>query len=221
MARDPSRRPPGSAAESCRASVFRLCGRSRFPSPACRGIAPASFSLNGAAAMPSDLKRVTRALLSVSDKTGLVDFARALSERGIELVSTGGTHKALSEAGLAVKDVSERHRLSGDDGRAREDAAPVRPWRPPRHPRQSGASGGDARPRHPPHRPAGGQSLSVRGDGGRRQALRRLHREHRYRRPGDDPRRRQEPRRRGGGGGRRRLRVRPRRSRPHTTARSR
>lgn len=57
--------------------------------------------------MPSDLKRVSRALLSVSDKTGLVDFARALSERGIELVSTGGTHKALSEAGLPVKDVSE------------------------------------------------------------------------------------------------------------------
>ncbi|HST93196.1 MAG TPA: bifunctional phosphoribosylaminoimidazolecarboxamide formyltransferase/IMP cyclohydrolase, partial [Microvirga sp.] len=57
--------------------------------------------------MPSDLKRVSRALLSVSDKTGLVDFARALSQRGIELVSTGGTHKALSEAGLSVKDVSE------------------------------------------------------------------------------------------------------------------
>ena len=57
--------------------------------------------------MPSDLKRVTRALLSVSDKTGLVDFARALAERGVELVSTGGTHKALSEAGLPVKDVSE------------------------------------------------------------------------------------------------------------------
>ncbi len=57
--------------------------------------------------MPSDPKRVSRALLSVSDKTGLVDFARALSERGIELVSTGGTHKALSEAGLPVKDVSD------------------------------------------------------------------------------------------------------------------
>lgn len=57
--------------------------------------------------MPSDLKRVTRALLSVSDKTGLVDFARALHESGIELASTGGTHKALSEAGLPVKDVSE------------------------------------------------------------------------------------------------------------------
>src|SRR3712207_5010542 len=57
--------------------------------------------------MPSDLKRVTRALLSVSDKTGLVDFARALHERGIELVSTGGTHKALTEAGLTGKDVSD------------------------------------------------------------------------------------------------------------------
>src|SRR3712207_2790611 len=57
--------------------------------------------------MPSDLKRVTRALLSVSNKTGLVDFARALHERGIELVSTGGTHKTLREAGLPVKDVSE------------------------------------------------------------------------------------------------------------------
>jgi phosphoribosylaminoimidazolecarboxamide formyltransferase/IMP cyclohydrolase len=49
---------------------------------------------------------IRRALLSVSDKTGLVDFARALSERGIELVSTGGTAKALQDAGLAVKDVS-------------------------------------------------------------------------------------------------------------------
>jgi phosphoribosylaminoimidazolecarboxamide formyltransferase/IMP cyclohydrolase len=57
--------------------------------------------------MPSDLKRVTRALLSVSDKTGLIDFARALAARGIALVSTGGTGKALAEAGLAVQDVSD------------------------------------------------------------------------------------------------------------------
>jgi phosphoribosylaminoimidazolecarboxamide formyltransferase/IMP cyclohydrolase len=57
--------------------------------------------------MPLDLRRVSRALLSVSDKTGLVDFARALSGRGIDLVSTGGTRRVLSEAGLAVKDVSE------------------------------------------------------------------------------------------------------------------
>ncbi|MGO4706688.1 bifunctional phosphoribosylaminoimidazolecarboxamide formyltransferase/IMP cyclohydrolase [Microvirga sp. 2MCAF38] len=57
--------------------------------------------------MPTDLKRVTRALLSVSDKTGLVDFAKALSAKGVELVSTGGTKKALQEAGLTVKDVSD------------------------------------------------------------------------------------------------------------------
>ena len=50
---------------------------------------------------------VRRALLSVSDKTGLLDFARALAAHGVELLSTGGTAKALREAGLAVKDVSD------------------------------------------------------------------------------------------------------------------
>ena len=48
-----------------------------------------------------------RALLSVSDKTGLVDLARGLAERGWELVSTGGTAKALRAAGLAPRDLSE------------------------------------------------------------------------------------------------------------------
>ncbi|WP_315836587.1 bifunctional phosphoribosylaminoimidazolecarboxamide formyltransferase/IMP cyclohydrolase [Bradyrhizobium prioriisuperbiae] len=52
-------------------------------------------------------RRVTRALLSVSDKTGLIDFAKALAGHGVELVSTGGTAKAIAAAGLAVKDVSE------------------------------------------------------------------------------------------------------------------
>src|SRR3989440_8978927 len=51
-------------------------------------------------------RRISRALLSVSDKTGLIDFARALTSYGIELVSTGGTRKALAEAGLAVIDVA-------------------------------------------------------------------------------------------------------------------
>ena len=55
----------------------------------------------------TDLQPVRRALLSVSDKTGLVDFARALAERGVELVSTGGTAGALRDAGLKVIDVSE------------------------------------------------------------------------------------------------------------------
>src|SRR6202035_4289370 len=52
-------------------------------------------------------RRVTRALLSVSDKTGLIEFARALASHGIELVSTGGTAKAIAGAGLKVRDVSE------------------------------------------------------------------------------------------------------------------
>jgi len=55
----------------------------------------------------TDHRRIERALLSVSDKTGLVAFARALAERGVELVSTGGTAKALAEAGLAVVDVAQ------------------------------------------------------------------------------------------------------------------
>jgi phosphoribosylaminoimidazolecarboxamide formyltransferase/IMP cyclohydrolase len=53
------------------------------------------------------MRRVRRALLSVSDKSGLLDFAQALHRHGIELVSTGGTAKAISEAGLPVRDVSE------------------------------------------------------------------------------------------------------------------
>ena len=57
--------------------------------------------------MSHDQVRVTRALLSVSDKEGLVAFATALDRLGIELVSTGGTHKALSAAGLPVTEVAE------------------------------------------------------------------------------------------------------------------
>ena len=55
----------------------------------------------------TELRVVTRALLSVSDKSGLIEFARALADAGIELVSTGGTRKALADAGLKVRDVSE------------------------------------------------------------------------------------------------------------------
>ena len=57
--------------------------------------------------MTDHLRRATRALISVSDKTGLVEFARALSGFGIDLVSTGGTRKALADAGLRVLDVSD------------------------------------------------------------------------------------------------------------------
>ncbi len=50
---------------------------------------------------------IARALLSVTDKTGLVDFARALHELGVELISTGGTAKAIAEGGIPVRDVSD------------------------------------------------------------------------------------------------------------------
>src|ERR1700678_4475509 len=53
------------------------------------------------------LRRAARALISVSDKTGVVEFARALAGYGIALISTGGTRKTLSDAGLKVLDVSD------------------------------------------------------------------------------------------------------------------
>ncbi|MEL6968508.1 MAG: bifunctional phosphoribosylaminoimidazolecarboxamide formyltransferase/IMP cyclohydrolase, partial [Pseudomonadota bacterium] len=54
-----------------------------------------------------DVVPIKRALLSVFDKTGLVPLAQALAARGVELVSTGGTARAIAEAGLPVRDVSE------------------------------------------------------------------------------------------------------------------
>jgi phosphoribosylaminoimidazolecarboxamide formyltransferase/IMP cyclohydrolase len=55
----------------------------------------------------TDLRRVTRALISVSDKAGLIEFVSGLVSHGIELISTGGTAKAIKEAGIAVMDVSD------------------------------------------------------------------------------------------------------------------
>ena len=109
-------------------------------------------------------RRVTRALLSVSDKTGLIDFAQALAGQGVELVSTGGTAKALAEAGLEVTDVSE---LTGFpemmDGRVKT-----------LHPKVHGGllairdnpehADGDEGARHRADRSARRQPLSVRGN---------------------------------------------------------
>ncbi len=55
----------------------------------------------------NDLKPIRRALLSVTDKSGLVDFARSLADHGVELVSTGGTARTLRDAGLDVRDISD------------------------------------------------------------------------------------------------------------------
>nr|MBP9664214.1 bifunctional phosphoribosylaminoimidazolecarboxamide formyltransferase/IMP cyclohydrolase [Pyrinomonadaceae bacterium] len=55
----------------------------------------------------TETRRITRALLSVSDKTGLVELARVLDGFGVEIISTGGTAKTMRDAGLTVTDVSD------------------------------------------------------------------------------------------------------------------
>ena len=57
--------------------------------------------------LPASPVKIRRALLSVSDKTGLIELARALAAHGVELLSTGGTAKAIRDAGLAVTDVTD------------------------------------------------------------------------------------------------------------------
>jgi phosphoribosylaminoimidazolecarboxamide formyltransferase / IMP cyclohydrolase len=59
------------------------------------------------APMAEDVVKVGRALISVSDKTGLVDLAKALAGQGVELLSTGGTAAVLAAAGVAVVDVAQ------------------------------------------------------------------------------------------------------------------
>ena len=63
--------------------------------------------MNSNASVSTEVKQVRRALLSVTDKSGLVAFAKQLAGHGIELVSTGGTARALREAGLEVRDISD------------------------------------------------------------------------------------------------------------------
>lgn len=55
----------------------------------------------------TELRKINRALISVSDKTGIVEFAKTLADLGVEIISTGGTAKTLRESGLTVTDVSE------------------------------------------------------------------------------------------------------------------
>ena len=112
--------------------------------------------------MTEQLRRVSRALISVSDKTGVVDFARALAGHGIELVSTGGTRKTLERRRAHRARRQRSHRFSRDDGRPGQDAASGGPWRLAGDARQCRARRSNARARHPADRSAGGQSLPVR-----------------------------------------------------------
>lgn len=53
------------------------------------------------------MSKISRALISVSDKTGIVEFAKFLEQQGVEIISTGGTYKTIKDAGVKVKDISE------------------------------------------------------------------------------------------------------------------
>ena len=77
---------------------------------------------------------IKQALISVSDKTGIVDFAKSLSDLGVKLLSTGGTAKLLADAGLPVTEVAD-YGLPGNARWAREDAPPEGARRHPRPPR--------------------------------------------------------------------------------------
>ena len=57
--------------------------------------------------MKPGTRKISRALISVYDKTGLLDFVKKLDDLGVEIVSTGGTAKIIGEAGYAVTEVSE------------------------------------------------------------------------------------------------------------------
>ena len=134
----------------------------------------------------TDLAQVRRALISVSDKTGLIEFAGKLAGHGIALLSTGGTAAALKAAGIKVTDVSEHTGFPEMmDGR-------VKTLHPTVHGGLLAIRGNAAHEaaaegaQHSADRSAGGEPLSVRSDRRVRSRLRPLRREHRHRRPGDD-----------------------------------
>ena len=60
----------------------------------------------------NNVRKISRALLSVSDKTGLIDFAKGLADQGVMLISTGGTAKALRDAGLTGQPTFPRSPIS-------------------------------------------------------------------------------------------------------------
>ena len=130
-----------------------------------------------------------RALLSVWDKTGLVEFATGLHQLGVELVASGGTASALAAADIAHLDVARGDGFSRDARRAREDPAPAPARRHPRRPLQVRASRRPRTARHHGDRPRRVQPLSL--------LLEPLHRAHRHRRTEHGARRREEPRARG------------------------
>ncbi len=145
--------------------------------------------------------KVTRALISVSHKEGVLDFAKGIAKLGIEILSTGGTAKLLRDGGVQVKDVSEFTGFPGDARRQGEDAPSQGARRPAGQAEQPRAREADEAARHRAHRPRGREPLSLRADRGQaRLHARGRHREHRYRRPDHAAVGGQELYRRGRGG---------------------
>ena len=101
---DPSRRPDGSTGASTRAD---RAGQARRGLDYARGITEPHANPGHELLTEPGAVRVRRALLSVSDKRGLVDFARGLAELGVEMVSTGGTARELEGAGLEVRGIED------------------------------------------------------------------------------------------------------------------
>ncbi len=134
------------------------------------------------------MANIQRALISVTDKAGLVDFAKALAGFGVELALDRGDGQAATRRGAEGRPGVRLHRPAGDPRRSCEDAAPQGAWRPLGDPRQRRAPEAARRARVRPDRHGRRQPLPVRSH--RREAagdVRRRDREHRHRRPGDDP----------------------------------
>lgn len=85
--------------------VTRLTTRPSAPCPASRILDGRGLTIRIGGTSPWATMPIRRALLSVSDKTGLLEFAKAIAARGIELLSTGGTYSALAQANIPVKTV--------------------------------------------------------------------------------------------------------------------
>ncbi len=105
-------------------------------------------------------QRVQRALISVSDKAGIVELGRALAALGIEILSTGGTAKLLADNGVRGRRGVRSHRLPRDARRSCQDPASDDSRRPAGATRAARAHAGDRGARHRSDRPAGGQSVS-------------------------------------------------------------